>query len=70
MSYAASLGFVYYLCHLDSVGFAISLFRLSQIQQFGLIQIQLSGLSRIARHTLKIHNNEEEDEPQGEATHP
>ena len=52
------------------VQFFISQFRLSQIQPLGLSKIQLSGLSQIARPTLKIHNNEEEDEPQGKSTHP
>ena len=52
--------------NLDSVGFAISHFRLSQIQHFGISQIQLSGLSQIARPNLKIHNNKEENESQGE----
>ena len=51
------------------VQFFISQFRLSQIQPLGLSKIQLSGLSQIARPTLKIHNNEEEDEPQGKSTH-
>ena len=51
-----------YLCHLDSVRFAISQFRLSQIQQirlsqiqqFWLSQIQLSGLSQIAKPTITL----------------
>ena len=58
------------MCHLDSVGFAISQFRLSQIQPFGLSQNQLSGLSQITRPALKIHNKEDEAEPQGEPTQP
>ena len=38
---------MFYFNDLDSVGFAISQFRISQIQQFGLGQIQQFGLGQI-----------------------
>ena len=38
--------------------------------KFNTLEIQLPGLSHIARPTLKIHNHEDEEEPQEEATTP